>query len=69
MVYRGEQGPVDSIRGEVFREALQDQRALELLHQGMNSQITMKKYPRSMDWLLHMRERVNRRIARLLNDR
>ena len=37
MVYRGEQGPVDSIRGEVFREALQDQRALELLHQGMNS--------------------------------
>ena len=82
MVYPGEQGPVDSIRGEVFREALQDQRALELLeklqgrektlellHRGMNGQITMKKYPRSMDWLLHMRERVNRRIARLLNDR
>lgn len=78
MVYPGEEGPVDSIRGEVFREALQDQRALQLLERlqgrektlallqrGMDHPITMKKYPRSMEWLLLMRERVNRRIAAL----
>ena len=78
MVYPGEEGPVDSIRGEVFREALQDQRALQLLEKlqgrektlallqrGMDHPITMKKYPRSLEWLLLMRERVNRRIAAL----
>ncbi len=79
LVYPGQEGPIDSIRGQVFREALQDQRALQLLEklqgrpktvrllqQGAASPITMKEYPRSMDWLLAMRERVNRRIAALL---
>ncbi len=76
LVYPGEDGPIDSIRGEVFREALQDQRALQLLEklqgrektlklleQGAGAAITMKRYPRDMDWLLQMRERCNRRIA------
>ncbi len=79
MVYPGQDGPIDSLRGEVFREALQDQRALQLLEklqgreqtlrllqQGAQGAITMKEYPRSADWLLAMRERVNRRIAALV---
>src|SRR5690606_38890715 len=33
VVYPGPEGPLDSIRWEVFREALQDMRALELLEQ------------------------------------
>lgn len=76
LVYPGEQGPVDSIRGEVFREALQDQRALQLLEKlqgrdktvqllerGLDEPITMTSYPRDDAWMLRMRDRVNRRIA------
>ncbi len=75
MVYPGKAGPIDSIRGEVFFEALQDQRALQLLEKlegraktlallerGLKEGITMKKYPRETDWLLKMRERLNRAI-------
>jgi hypothetical protein len=78
LVYPGERGPLDSIRGEVFREALQDQRALQLLEklQGrektvalierrLDHPITMKRYPREDAWLLQMRDRCNRRIAAL----
>lgn len=78
LVYPGPDGPLDSIRGEVFREALQDQRALQLLEKlqgrdktvallerGLSEPITMKQYPREADWLLQMRQRVNRRIAAL----
>ena len=78
LVYPGPEGPLDSIRGEVFREALQDQRALvllqsrqgrqktvRLLERGLDEPITMTHYPRGADWLLRMRERCNRRIAAL----
>lgn len=78
LVYPGPDGPLDSIRGEVFREALQDQRALQLLQsrqgrvktvklleRGLDEPITMTRYPRDADWLLRMRERCNRRIAAL----
>lgn len=78
LVYPGDQGPVDSIRGEVFREALQDQRALQLLERlqgrektvalverGLDEPITMKCYPREALWLLRMRERCNRRLSAL----
>lgn len=78
LVYPGLEGPLDSIRGEVFREALQDQRALQLLQsrqgrqktvrlleRGLDEPITMTRYPRGADWLLRMRERCNRRIAAL----
>lgn len=78
LVYPGEDGPIDSIRGEVFREALQDQRALQalealqgrgktvrLLERGLSKSITMKRYPRDAAWLLRMRQSVNRRIAAL----
>lgn len=78
LVYPGADGPLDSIRGEVFREALQDQRALQLLERlqgrprtlalverGLRQPLTMKRYPREASWLLQMRARVNRRIGAL----
>ncbi|GGD48457.1 DUF4091 domain-containing protein [Paenibacillus nasutitermitis] len=81
-VYPGAEGPLDSIRWEVFHEALQDQRALELLEQlagkdevlellerGLDEAITFKNYPVDKDWLLGTRESINRRIAELLADK
>ncbi len=75
-VYPGEDGPVDSIRHEVFTEGLQDLRALRLLegkigrqavldmiHEGLYYQITMKHYPHDAAWLLELRRRVNAAIA------
>ena len=78
LVYPGEDGPIDSIRAEVFFEALQDQRALQLLERlqgrektvallekGLKRGITMEAYPRDAGWLLKMRERVNSKIGAL----
>ena len=78
LVYPGADGPIDSIRAEVFFEALQDQRALQLLEhlqerkktvalleKGLKRGITMETYPRDPAWLLKMRERVNRKIGAL----
>lgn len=74
-VYPGEDGPLDSIRWEVFREALQDLRALELLEslvgrektlqvleEGLAEPLTFSRYPSDAEWLLGMRERVNAAI-------
>lgn len=76
LVYPGEDGPIDSLRFEVFREALQDVRALRLLaahigheatvavlEDGLAEGITFARYPRSAQWLLGMREAVNRRLG------
>ncbi len=76
-VYPGEEGPIDSIRWEVFREALQDLRAcelleslagrqevLELLDAGLPDQITFRNYPREASWLLAKRAEINERIAK-----
>jgi hypothetical protein len=75
-VYPGENGPVDSIRHEVMFEALQDMRALQklesilgreytlaVIHDGLDSKLTMENYPRSAEWLLSLRQRVNKLIA------
>ena len=75
MVYPGADGPVDSIRHEVMREALQDLRALkkletfvgrdktlEFIHADLDYQLSMTDYPRSAKWLLDLRERVNSAI-------
>ncbi|QUW21517.1 DUF4091 domain-containing protein [Sporosarcina sp. Marseille-Q4063] len=75
VVYPGENGPIESLRLEVFYEALQDIRALqllesyvgkkaviELLEEGLNEPLTFTKYPQSGDWLLKKREQVNREI-------
>ncbi len=76
-VYPGEDGPLDSIRHEVFTEGMQDLRALRLLeekigrqavldmiHEGLYYQITMKRYPHDAAWLLDLRRRINAAIAK-----
>ncbi|ULL17721.1 DUF4091 domain-containing protein [Paenibacillus sp. H1-7] len=76
LVYPGEDGPIESIRMEVFYEALQDLRALQLLEsfigrdqvvamleEGLDQPITFSEYPRSMEWLLEKREQINRAIT------
>ncbi|MBO5764793.1 MAG: DUF4091 domain-containing protein [Lentisphaeria bacterium] len=75
LVYPGKHGPVDSIRHEILREAIQDQRALqklesligkdktlELIHYGLDYKLSMEHYPHSAEWLLDLRERVNMAI-------
>ena len=75
MVYPGETGPVDSLHYEVFREGLQDLRALRLLeshigrdavvsliHEGLDYRINIKNYPRESIWLLELRRRINQRL-------
>lgn len=76
VVYPGEDGsPVESLRFEVFREALQDLRALtllesligrdktiELMEQGAEAPITFDVYPQDAAWLLACRERINEAI-------
>jgi hypothetical protein len=79
LVYPGEDGPIDSIRAEVFYEALQDQRALQLLEklQGRDKTLkllerdldrgmTLENYPRDAAWILKMRGRINRKIGALV---
>jgi len=76
VVYPGKAGPIVSLRLEVFREALQDMRAftllegfigreavLELAEEGLDTPVTFGDYPKDAQWLLSMRERINRKIA------
>ncbi|GIO15155.1 hypothetical protein J19TS2_47100 [Cohnella xylanilytica] len=75
LVYPGEEGPVESIRLKVVREALQDLRALRLLERlagreetlrlledGLGEPLTFRAYPRGDAWLLERRERINRAL-------
>lgn len=76
LVYPGENGPIESLRLEVFNEALQDLRALELLEsyigrdrvvalldEGLDKPITFSEYPHDQEWLLAKREQINKLIA------
>ncbi len=76
LVYPGVEGPIESIRMEVFFEALQDLRALqllesiigkektlELLEEGLTHPLTFTEYPDDSEWLLSKREQINRTIA------
>ncbi|WP_308636861.1 DUF4091 domain-containing protein [Paenibacillus silvisoli] len=71
LVYPGEEGPIESIRMEVFYEALQDMRAFALLEElggkeelrAMIDGVTFSSYPEESEWLLALRETVNERIA------
>ena len=76
MVYPGEEGPLSSLRLEVFYDAFQDMRALtalegkigreavvSLLHEGLDSPITWTEYPTDAAWLLKKREKINRLLA------
>jgi len=79
VVYPGKDGPVDALRWEVFREGLQDLRALQLLERlsegrraprvrsllALNAVRSMKVYPRAAAWITRARQAVNREIARL----
>lgn len=78
LVYPGENGPIESIRLEVFYDALQDVRALQLLEKltsrahvlellegELDQEITFKEYPRDSTWLLAMREKINQEIKKL----
>lgn len=70
LVYPGQDGnPIGSIHGEVFREALQDLRALRMVEKkigraktvaAINARagfsLTMNQYPREASWLLSLRE-------------
>lgn len=78
-VYPGEDGmPEESIRMAVFAHALQDLRAYEwlaaltsrehvlaLMEEGLSQPITFRQYPRSQQYILNLRSRVNREILRL----
>ncbi|CQR46876.1 hypothetical protein BN1058_01160 [Paraliobacillus sp. PM-2] len=77
LVYPGEDGPIESVRLEVFYEALQDLRALELLENKIGKEhvvallekeiehpITFKQYPSESEWLLEKREQINSLIAK-----
>lgn len=79
-VYPGESGPLDSLRWEVFREALQDMRALELLEslagrertlslleEGLEEPIRFDRFPQSAEWLLRCRGRINAAIADMIS--
>ncbi|WP_282941397.1 DUF4091 domain-containing protein [Paenibacillus sp. RC67] len=81
LVYPGPEGPIESIRMEVFYEALQDLRALQLLEtfigkeqvvalleEGLEQPLTFSEYPRSMEWLLAKREQVNRSIQQYITN-
>ena len=74
VLYPGEDGSaLVSLRFKVFRDALQDQRALELLESLIGREKTMRllhadawtmqQYPRSDAEILHLRETINRAIA------
>ncbi|MBE6379672.1 MAG: DUF4091 domain-containing protein [Lentisphaerae bacterium] len=77
-VYPGKNGiPEDSIRHELFYDALQDLAALQLLEaqtsrdetlefikQAWNDRsMTMEDYPREAGWLLEFRQKLNQRLA------
>lgn len=77
LVYPGPEGPIESLRMEVFYEALQDLRALELLEsyvgrdkvlavleEGLEAPLTFRVYPRSTEWILGKREEVNQLIKK-----
>ncbi|MBP3964987.1 DUF4091 domain-containing protein [Paenibacillus lignilyticus] len=74
LVYPGEEGPIESIRMEVFYEALQDMRAFALLEelggkdelQALIGNLTFSSYPAESEWLLNLRETVNKRIAEII---
>lgn len=76
LVYPDPNGKVyESIRYEVFSEALFDLRALlllekykgrsfviDLIHEGIEERITFKKYPKEAEYLLNLRKKINREI-------
>ena len=73
-VYPGKDGPLESLRSEVFFEGLQDIRACKLLERfigrdavlALLGDITFNRYPRSNAEVLKLRETINRELAKNL---
>jgi len=77
-VYPGPDGPQAALRLKVFAQALQDVRAMELLESligrdrvmklvDAQGSITFRDYPRSAEYILMLREKVNALIAENLS--
>ncbi len=78
VVYPGKDGkPLNSLRHLVFHDAFQDLRALKLLEhltsrkfvlnlieQGLDIPLSFRTYPHEQEWLLNLRERVNKEIEK-----
>ena len=73
-VYPGADGPDPSLRLFVFYDALQDMRAMQLLESicgrdavteliDSEGEIDFRTYPRSAEYILNLRERINKMIA------
>lgn len=75
LVYPGQDGPINSIRSEVLREAFQDLNALylleslvgrdgtlKLLEKGIEP-LTFRQYPHDPAWLPCVRDKINRAIC------
>lgn len=80
MVYPGENGPIPSLRLEVFFQALQDLRRMELLESftsfenvlailenELSTPITFRNYPHDSLWHLQKQEQLNHKISEYLN--
>lgn len=73
-VYPGEDGPLLSLRAEVFADGLRDMRALKLLESLTDRQtvldligdVTLTEYPLDAQYLVSLREKVNGKIAEKL---
>ena len=79
MVYPGKDGkPLNSLRHLVLLDAFQDLRALKLLEsftsreyvlnlieQGLDIPLSFRTYPHEQEWLLDLRERVNKEIEKI----
>jgi hypothetical protein len=76
VVYPYYDGPIESIRLKVFKEALQDLRAMELLEKYMTKaeiidlieeeivgEITFSHYPQSSEYILNTREKLNKKLS------
>lgn len=77
VVYPGKDGkPLNSLRHLVFNEAFQDLRALKLLETltsrkhvmsilefGLDTPLSFSTYPHEQQWLLELRERINKEIS------
>lgn len=74
-VYPGKDGPIESIRLKVFKEALQDLRALKLLEKLMpkedivrmiedeaGCEIEFDKFPKDEEFIIRLREKINQTI-------
>lgn len=80
IVYPAKDGTaLDSLRGRVFFQAMQDMRAFQLLeslagrevvealiHEDVEGELTFAKYPEAASYLLNLREKVNAELMRFV---